>query len=223
MPVIAPSILAANFASLESDIRKVESAGATMIHVDVMDGHFVPNLTIGPPVIKALRRATKLELDVHLMISNPEEMVDRYLDAGADYVTVHYEAARHLDLILNRIRQKGVKAGVVLNPHTPVGVVEEVLHLCDLVLLMSVNPGFGGQEFISYSFEKVRKLRTLILEKGLGVQIEIDGGISLQNTAAAVRAGVDILVAGTAVFRADDPGAAFLEMTRIAREASTEA
>jgi ribulose-phosphate 3-epimerase len=220
MPEVAPSILAADFANLARDIELVEGAGAKILHIDVMDGHFVPNLTIGFPGIRAIRRITQLKLDVHLMISNPEEMVEAFVDAGADWVTVHYEAATHLDQVLNNIRRRGAKAGVVLNPHTPVGFLEEIVHLCDLVLIMSVNPGFGGQEFISTSFEKVRKLRQLVRDNELNTKIEIDGGIVPHNTAEAVSAGVDILVAGTAVFGSADPAATFSQMMRIAEEAA---
>lgn len=211
-PRIAPSILAADFANLERDITLVERAGAQLLHVDVMDGHFVPNLTIGPPVVRAVRRVTALPLDVHLMVSDPEAMIDDFLDAGADYLSVHYEASRHLDLMLTKIRSRGVRAGVVLNPHTPVGVLDEILRKSDFVLLMSVNPGFGGQEFISTSFEKVRKLRDLIRSQDIQVEIEIDGGIDLSNVADAVQAGVDIVVAGTAVFGTKDPAVSFRQM-----------
>jgi ribulose-phosphate 3-epimerase len=222
MPEVAPSMLAADFANLAHDIGVVKNAGARILHVDVMDGHFVPNISIGVPVVRSLRRATDLLLDVHLMISNPEDMVDAFIDAGADYLTVHYEATNNLDQLVTRIRSKGVKAGVVLNPHTPVPLLEEVLHRCDLVLIMSVNPGFGGQEFISTSFEKVRKLRELIAAQHLNVQIEIDGGIYQHNAAEAVRSGVDILVAGSAIFGSNDPAAAFRSMQNIADQAGGE-
>ncbi len=211
-PVVAPSILSADFTALAAEIRRMEDAGAGMIHVDVMDGHFVPNLTVGLPVVQAIRRVTRGHLDVHLMISNPEEMAVRYVKAGADSVTVHYEAAVHLNQILRDVRAAGAWAGVVLNPHTPVSVLEEVLPECDLVLIMSVNPGFGGQEFISGSFEKVRKLKALIQRSGRPVRVEMDGGIGPANAGEAVAAGVDILVAGSAIFGADDPPAAWRRM-----------
>ncbi|HXK62615.1 MAG TPA: ribulose-phosphate 3-epimerase, partial [Acidobacteriota bacterium] len=177
MPLIAPSLLSANFANLLPDIREMEEGGARVLHVDVMDGHFVPNITVGIPVLQAIRKVTKLELDVHLMISNPDQMADAFARAGADWVTVHYESAIHLNRILTGLREQGVKPGVALNPHTPVAALEEVLFLCHHVLIMSVNPGFGGQKFISTSFEKVRKLVNLIRSQGLQVKVEIDGGI----------------------------------------------
>ena len=163
MALVAPSILSADFLHLADDVRAMEEAGAQMLHVDVMDGHFVPNLSIGIPVIKELRRNTDLLLDVHLMISNPDEMAEQYIEAGADYLSVHYEVANHLDRLMEGIREDGVRPGVVLNPHTPVSVLEEILPKCDYVLIMSVNPGFGGQKFIATSFEKVRKLKALII------------------------------------------------------------
>ena len=218
MAVIAPSILSADFVNLEREVRWVEEAGAQILHVDVMDGHFAPNLTIGPPVIQALRDCTDLILDVHLMISNPEQTIESYVDAGADYLSVHYETITHLDGLLEKIFKKGAKPGVVLNPSTPVVVLEEVLSKCHHVLIMSVNPGFGGQEFISTSFEQVRKLRSLIDSKGLDVKIQIDGGIGLHNVKEAVQSGVDILIAGSAIFRADKPKQVLLQMKQIADE-----
>ena len=216
MALIAPSILSADFLNLGQDIHNIQQAGAQILHVDVMDGHFVPNLTIGLPVIEALRNSTDLLLDVHLMISNPERMVEAYVDAGADYLSVHYETVTHLDRLVERIREKGAKPGVVLNPHTPVLVLEEILKKCHHTLLMSVNPGYGGQKFISASFEKVRKLRSLIDAQGLSVKIEIDGGMGPENTEEAVRSGVDIVVAGSAIFHAKSPKEAFHQMQRIA-------
>jgi len=217
-PEVAPSILSADFANLGRDIAVVEEAGARILHVDVMDGHFVPNLTIGLPALESIRKTTDLLLDVHLMISNPDQMAARFVDAGADFVTVHYEAATHLDQIINQLKDMGARPGVVLNPHTPVSVLEEILPKCELVLLMSVNPGFGGQEFISTSFDKVRRLKQLIEDRELDVRIEIDGGIGLHNTAEAVYAGVDIIVAGSAIFHSDDPAGTYSEMQRIAEQ-----
>ena len=219
MALIAPSILSADFANLGRDVEKVEKAGARLIHVDVMDGHFVPNLTIGVPVIQALNRFTDLVLDVHLMIANPEDKVEPYIEAGADYLSVHFETVVHLDRLISRIHESGAKPGVVLNPPTPVSVLEEILPKCHHVLVMSVNPGFGGQKFISTSFQKVRKLKSLVDSQKLDVKIEIDGGIDAYNTEEAVRSGVDIAVAGSAIFGASDPGEAFQEMQRIADEA----
>lgn len=219
---IAPSILSADFANLARDIHRVEEAGARILHVDVMDGHFVPNLTIGLPVLESIRKTTSLLIDVHLMISNPDRMALRYAEAGADFVTVQYEAATHLDQILTELRKSGTRPGVVLNPHTPVSVLEEILPKCALVLIMSVNPGFGGQEFIATSFDKVRKLKSLIESSGLSVQVEIDGGIGLHNTAEAVYAGVDIIVAGSAIFHSEDPAATCRKMQEIADRVSLE-
>lgn len=219
MAVIAPSILSADFVNLERDVRFIQEAGAQMVHVDVMDGHFAPNLTIGPPVIEALRHCTELLLDVHLMISNPEQTVQSYIDAGADYLSVHYETVTHLDRLIERIREKGARPGVVLNPHTAVSVLEEILPKCHHVLIMSVNPGFGGQEFISTSLEKVRKLRSLIDSQGLDVKIEIDGGMGPDNVKEAVCAGVDIVIAGSAIFHANNPKENLLQMQQAADQA----
>lgn len=221
-PMVAPSILAADQARLAEEIQVVEKAGARVIHFDVMDGHFVPNLSFGIPVLEAVRAVTRAHLNVHLMISNADEMALRYAEAGADTVLMHYEVTRHLDQLLRSLRDRDCGAGVVLNPHTPVSVLEEILPLCDDILIMSVNPGFGGQEFISTSLEKVRKLRTLIQTNHLDVRIEIDGGIGLGNVRQAVEAGVDLVVAGTSIFGTDDPAAAFKQMQSIAESAAAE-
>ncbi len=220
MPQIAPSILSADFAHLGRDVQAMEEAGARMLHFDVMDGHFVPNLTVGIPVLASLRKMTRLHIDVHLMISNPDEMAEAYVDAGADMVSVHYETVRHLDRLLMRIREKGAKPGVVLNPHTPVSVLEDILPRCDFVLIMSVNPGFAAQKFISYSFEKVRKLRSMSNERGLDLRIEIDGGMGPHNVAQAVEAGVDWVVSGSAIFGSEDPLRTFQTMQQAAAQAA---
>jgi len=220
MAVIAPSILSADFMNLGQEVRRMEKVGAQILHVDVMDGHFVPNLTIGVPVVQTLNEWTDLSLDVHLMIANPEQMADLYIDAGADYLSIHFETVLHLDRLLERIREQGARPGVVLNPHTPVSVLEEILPKCHHVLLMSVNPGFGGQKFISTSFQKVRKLRSLIDSQGLEVKIEIDGGIGPGNVREAVESGVDIVAAGSAIFGSENPERAFLEMQQNAGKSS---
>ena len=217
---IVPSILSADFARLAEDIARVERGGAKMLHLDVMDGHFVPNLTIGPPVVESIRKATKLHLDVHLMIENPERYVTAFVEAGANSVSVHYEAARHLDGVLDMIRKAGAMAGVVLNPATPVAVLEDVLGVADYVLLMSVNPGFGGQKLIPYVLEKVRKLDSLRREKKLALPIEIDGGVHKENLAEVVRAGCDWIVTGSAIFHSPDPEATVREMREIAAQAT---
>ncbi len=218
MAWIAPSILSANFVNLAHDIREMEQAGARILHLDVMDGHFVPNLTFGLPVIEAIRRDTKLILDVHLMISNPDQVAEKFVEAGADYLSVHYETVVHLDRLVERVREKGAQPGVAVNPHTPVLLLEEILPKCHHVLVMSVNPGFGGQEFIATSFEKVRKLKGLIRCQGLDVKIEIDGGMGPRNTAEAVRSGVDVVIAGSAIFQAERSQSAFRKMQDIADE-----
>src|SRR2546429_2154283 len=188
---IVPSILSADFARLAEEIARVERGGARLLHLDVMDGHFVSNLTIGPPVVESVRKATRPHLDCHLMIEHPERYAEAFVHAGANSVSVHYEAARHLDCCLNVIRKAGAMAGVVLNPATPVSVLEEVLEVADYVLLMSVNPGFGGQKLIPYVLNKVRKLDRLRREKQLALPIEIDGGVHLEKLDEGVRAGGD--------------------------------
>lgn len=205
---IAPSILSADFADLGNEIRRVEAAGADLIHIDVMDGHFVPNLTFGPPVVAAVRKATRLPFDVHLMITNPEEMVTPFIKAGADIVTVHAETAPHLHRLVQTIREQGAKAGVSLNPSTPLAAVEEVLDAVDMVLVMSVNPGFGGQKFIPAAVDKIRRLKAMIEARGLSVDIEVDGGIVPDNARKVIEAGATVLVAGSAVYGAPDAAAA---------------
>jgi len=220
MPEIVPSILSADFARLADDIARVEHAGARILHLDVMDGHFVPNLTIGPPVVESIRKATKAHLDVHLMIENPERYAADFVHAGANSVLVHYEAARHLDGTLELIKKAGAMAGVVLNPATPVSVLEDILPVADYVLLMSVNPGFGGQKLIPYVLDKVRKLCAMRRDRRLALPIEIDGGVHLENLAEVVRAGCDWIVTGSAIFHSADPEATVREMQRIAATAT---
>jgi len=217
---IVPSILSADFARLGDEIARVERGGAKMLHLDVMDGHFVPNLTIGPPVVESLRKATGLHLDVHLMIENPERYVTAFVQAGANSVSVHYEATYNLDGVLGMIRKAGAMAGVVLNPATPVAVLQEVVEVADYVLLMSVNPGFGGQKLIPYVLEKARKLAALRGEKKLALPIEIDGGVHKENLAEVVRAGCDWIVTGSAIFHSGDPEATLREMREIAVRAA---
>jgi len=206
---IAPSILSADFSRLGEEIRAVEAAGADIIHVDVMDGHFVPNITIGPLVVEACRKVTKLPLDVHLMIENPERYIADFAKAGADYITVHAEAAYHLHRLIQNIREhKGVKAAVSLNPATPLDALDYVLPDLDMVLIMSVNPGFGGQAFIPSQIDKIRALRKRVDDRKLNLEIEVDGGVKPGNAAEIAAAGADILVAGSAVFGAKDYAAA---------------
>jgi ribulose-phosphate 3-epimerase len=200
---IAPSILAADFAALGDAIARIEPAAPDYLHVDVMDGHFVPNLSIGPPVVEAIRKRTRIPLDVHLMIEDPDRWVETYVQSGANMVTVHAEACPHLQRCLSRIRELGAKAGVALNPATPPGVLQYVLDDLDLVLVMSVSPGFGGQSFIPASYAKVREVRSLVGPRP--IEISVDGGVGKSRAAALAEAGADILVAGTAVFGAPDP------------------
>jgi ribulose-phosphate 3-epimerase len=213
---IVPSILSADFARLDRDIAAVERGGASMLHLDVMDGHFVPNLTIGPPVVASVRKVTKLHLDVHLMIESPELLLERFIEAGANSVSIHYEACRNLDGALGMIRRGGALAGVVLNPATPVSVLEDVIEVADYVLLMSVNPGFGGQKLIPYVLEKARKLVRMRKDKGLAFAIEIDGGVFGGNLAEVVGAGCEWIVTGSAVFHSADPEAEVREFRRVA-------
>jgi ribulose-phosphate 3-epimerase len=216
---IVPSILSADFARLDREIARVERGGATILHLDVMDGHFVPNLTIGPPVVESIRKTTRLHLDCHLMIENAERFAGEFVRAGANSVSVHYESCRHLDGTLEIIRKAGAMAGVVLNPATPVEVLEDVLPVADYVLLMSVNPGFGGQKLIPYVLDKARKLAAMRREKRLALPIEIDGGVHAENLAEVVRAGCDWIVTGSAVFHSPDPEATVRRMREIAAQA----
>jgi ribulose-phosphate 3-epimerase len=217
---IAPSILSANFAALGDDIRTVEDAGAQLLHIDVMDGHFVPNITIGAPVVKSIRKVARIPLDVHLMISDPDKYIPDFVDAGASIITVHAEATVHLDRTLNFIRSHNVGVGVSINPATPVSTVEHVLGIADMLLIMCVNPGFGGQKFIPYSLEKIRRAREIIEEKKYGCVIEVDGGIGTANLADVVRAGAQVLVAGSAIFHDPDPARKLKEMLEMASRLS---
>ena len=202
---LAPSILAADFARLGEQVRAAGEGGASVIHVDIMDGHFVPNLTVGPPLVKSLRRVTKLPLDCHLMIENADEFIPAFADAGADWISVHQEACRHLNRTLHLIKSHNCLAGVVINPATPVDTLTEVLDIVDYVLVMSVNPGFGGQKFIPSALHKMRQLTEIRSQRGLAYRIEVDGGVAHDTVADVVRAGGEILVAGNAVFGSGDP------------------
>jgi ribulose-phosphate 3-epimerase len=204
MVKIAPSILSADFARLGEEIKDVEIGGADYIHVDVMDGHFVPNITIGPLIVEAIRPITTLPLDVHLMIENPDQYIEAFAKAGADYITVHVEACKHLHRTIHFIKSFGVKAGVVLNPATPVETIQHVLSDVDMVLLMSVNPGFGGQAFIPEVTQKIKTLRRMIDEKGLQIEIEIDGGVNEVTAKLCIEAGATVLVAGSAIYNQKD-------------------
>jgi len=213
---IAPSLLSADFARLAEEVGRAESGGADLIHVDVMDGHFVPNITIGVPVVKALRKVARVPLDVHLMISDPDRYIDAFVEAGASILTVHAEAATHLHRTLTRIRQLGAKAGLALNPATPIHHAADVAGDIDLLLVMSVNPGFGGQAFIPRTYDRIAEARALLQKSGSQADIEVDGGVDRNNAAQLVRAGATVLVAGASVFGTPDPAAA----TRALRDAA---
>ena len=215
--ILAPSILAADFGHLAEEIARAEQGGARLVHVDVMDGHFVPNLTMGPAVVKAVRRATRLPVDVHLMIENADLYVDAFADAGANWVSLHVEALPHLQRTVAHLRERGLKAGVALNPSTPLVSVEEIAPELDYVVVMSVNPGFGGQKFLPGSLDKVRRMRDLLRRRGLAAQIEVDGGVDESNVKALIDAGAEVLVAGTSVFGSGDPAASARRLVEVAR------
>jgi len=217
---LAPSILSADFAHLADAVRLAGEGGGSVIHVDVMDGHFVPNITIGLPVLKALRKVTDLPLDCHLMIEYPDMYIPEFAESGANWISIHAEACRHLDRSLHLIKDHGCRAGVVINPATPVAAIGEVLDVVDYVLVMSVNPGFGGQKFIPNALHKMRQLNEIRAERGLSFRIEVDGGIGLDTVSDVVRAGAEILVAGNAVFGSGDPRRNVAELLKAAREAA---
>jgi ribulose-phosphate 3-epimerase len=219
---IAPSILASNFAKLGEEVRAVEEGGADVIHVDVMDGHFVPNISIGIPVVASLRKATRLPLDVHLMIEQPETYVAEFVRAGADRLLIHQEATVHLNRALAMIREHGAQAGAAINPATPVAMLTEVLDKVDTVLVMSVNPGFGGQKFISSAIEKIRQLNQWRTRYNASFRIEVDGGVDLENLAELAQAGANTFVAGTSIFHNPDPAAITRQMRKLATEALSQ-
>lgn len=203
---IAPSILSADFSRLGEEVRRLEEAGADMIHIDVMDGHFVPNITIGPLVVRSIRKLTKLPFDVHLMIADADRYIDNFIDAGADIISVHAEACTHLNRVIQKIRERGKKASVALNPATPLSALDWVLNDLDMVLLMTVNPGFGGQAYIEAVTDKIRELRRVITSRGLHTDLEIDGGVGHENINKVTEAGANVIVSGSAVFNAQDMG-----------------
>jgi len=218
---IAPSILAADFSRLAEEVAAVERAGADFLHIDVMDGHFVPNLTVGPPIVAALRKVTKLPLDVHLMITNAEAYVAEFAEAGADYLTVHVEACPHLHRTVQSIKERGVKAGVTMNPATSLNTIEEILPDVDMVLIMSVNPGFGGQTFITSCLRKVASARAMIDQAGHHALLEVDGGVKIDNAAQVLAAGADVLVAGSAIFSSPNYAATIAALRAAGQPSST--
>jgi len=213
--LIAPSVLAADFANLQRDIEMINDSNADWFHIDIMDGVFVPNISFGIPVMASMKKHTKKPMDVHLMIVNPDQYISTFKKIGADILTVHYEACTHLHRTLQAIKAEGMKAGVALNPHTPIHLLEDVIKDIDLVCIMSVNPGFGGQSFIENTYDKVKQLKALITKKGASTLIEIDGGVNIYNAKALTEAGADVLVAGSFVFKADDPIATIKELKTV--------
>ncbi|MDD8014614.1 MAG: ribulose-phosphate 3-epimerase [Acidobacteriota bacterium] len=213
---IAPSILSADFSRIADAVRTAEAAGADLIHIDIMDGHFVPNLTLGPQIVAALKKQTSLPLDVHLMVENPRSFIPLFHDAGADWISIHLEASRHLHKDVTSIRELGAKAGLALNPATPLHLMREIIGELDFVLLLTVNPGWGGQKFIPSCMMKIRRLKDWIREEKLAAAVEIDGGVNLANFEDLIRAGADIFVAGSSIFRADDPAAVIRRMKAVA-------
>jgi ribulose-phosphate 3-epimerase len=215
MPIIAPSLLAANFLNLSSECEMLNKSEADWFHLDVMDGRFVPNISFGPMIIEFIRKATTKTCDVHLMIEEPEKYAEEFKKAGADILTVHIEACRHLHRNIQQIKSLGMKAGVALNPHTPVDGLADILQDIDMVCLMSVNPGFGGQKFIPYTLDKIRQLRKMINDRGLNVHIEIDGGVTVENAKSILEAGADVLVAGNTVFKSPNPIATIQQLKQL--------
>ncbi len=201
---LAPSILSADFSNLIEDVKKVENAGAQYLHIDVMDGHFVPNITIGPLVVSSLRNKSNMVFDVHLMIENPEAYIDEFAKAGSDIICIHAESTKHVHRAIQKIKEHGIKAGIALNPATDISTIKYVLEDIDMILVMSVNPGFGGQSFIPSALDKIREIKSIINEKNLNIEIEVDGGVKLDNAKDVLNAGADILVAGSAVFGAEN-------------------
>jgi len=213
---ISPSILSADFWKLGEEIELIDKAGAHLVHVDVMDGHFVPVITIGPMIVKALKAKTKMPLDVHLMIENPGSYIEEFVKAGADYLTIHFEASTHLHREINLIKDLGAKAGISLNPGTPISVLDDVIHNLDMILIMSVNPGFGGQSFIPHTLIKLRQLKQVLKDKNLEhIEIQVDGGVKLNNLAEIAEAGADVFAAGSEIYKAEDPTATISEMNKI--------
>jgi len=216
--LVAPSLLAANFSRLEDDIQLVNQSNADWFHVDIMDGNFVPNISFGPMIVEAIKSKAERPLDVHLMISQPERYIERFREAGADVITVHYEACPHLHRTVQQIKETGAKAGVALNPHTPVHLLRDIIEDLDLVLIMSVNPGFGGQKFIYNSLLKIREVKDMLVSRNANALIEVDGGVGLQNAQKILEAGVDVLVAGSSVFKAESPSQAIQQLKDIGHE-----